>query len=604
MKAGCLLPRLAGAVCLLGLLSLAAVLQAQTPAPAPQQNTQPAPEPIPLFRTQANLVLVDVVVRDHGQPVHGLKAEDFHLFEDSAEQKITVFEEHRSTDAIETSGPPPNLPPDTYSDAPRYALTSAANVILLDALNTPLTDQVYVRRRMLAYLKSIPPGTRIAVFTLGSHLRVIEGFAADPSVLEKALTEGRGHPETSPVMDPMFDQTMTDAADFAGSGMLEFAAETQDFEWHMRREMTIDALTQLARYLSTIPGRKNLMWFTGSFPFQVSLGGSQTTNFVSDFEDQVKKLEELLTLARVAVYPIDALGLIGVPSTSAETTVMPPGLLNSTGSIPTSIAPSAAGPQRINTASKLESQDRAFLASLAASHGAMDLFAKSTGGKAYYNSNAIGSAVGDAIAIGSNYYTLAYTPQNQNYNGDFRAVAVKLPEHQYELAYRPGYYAQDPIRAAKLIPGRLSPLVAAMQHGVLPLSQVPFTVKVTPASSDPAAAQNANGANAGGMLSGKLKSPVTRYSAEFTIDAAGIDFRPLGDGKNHREIELSQALYNYNDAGLAVDTPAAMDSNPQARIRLTQQIDVPRGQTYLRIGVHDLMSGRIGTLEIPLNGSK
>jgi hypothetical protein len=185
-----------------------------------------------------------------------------------------------------------------------------------------------------------------------------------------------------------------------------------------------------------------------------------------------------------------------------------------------------------------------------------------------------------------------------------------LPEHQYELAYRPGYYAQDPVKAAKLIPGRLSPLIAAMQHGVLPLSQVPFTVKVVPASNDPAAAQNANGPNAGGMLSSKLKSPVTRYSAEFTINAVGIDFRPLGGGKNHREIELTQALYdpegiriNYNDAGLAVDTPAAMDSNPQARIRLTQQIDVPAGQTYLRIGVHDLMSGRIGTLEIPLNVS-
>src|ERR1700691_2078766 len=90
MKAGCLLPRLAGAVCLLGLLSLAAVLQAQTPAPAPQQNTQPAPAPMPLFLTQANLVLVAVVVRDPGQPVHGLKAEAFHLFEESAEQKITV----------------------------------------------------------------------------------------------------------------------------------------------------------------------------------------------------------------------------------------------------------------------------------------------------------------------------------------------------------------------------------------------------------------------------------------------------------------------------------------------------------------------------------
>jgi hypothetical protein len=52
-------------------------------------------------------------------------------------------------------------------------------LLLLDALNTPLSDQVYVRRRMVQYLHTIPPGTRIAVFTLGSHLRIIEGFTTD-----------------------------------------------------------------------------------------------------------------------------------------------------------------------------------------------------------------------------------------------------------------------------------------------------------------------------------------------------------------------------------------------------------------------------------------
>ena len=77
------------------------------------------------------------------------------------------------------------LPPHTYSNAPHYAITSAANVLLLDALNTPLSDQVYVRQRMLKYLHTIPPGTRIAVFTLSSRLRMVEGFTTDSSTLRR-----------------------------------------------------------------------------------------------------------------------------------------------------------------------------------------------------------------------------------------------------------------------------------------------------------------------------------------------------------------------------------------------------------------------------------
>ena len=54
---------------------------------------------------------------------------------------------------------------------------------------------------------------------------------------------------------------------------------------------------------------------------------------------------------------------------------------------------------------------------------------------------------------------------------------------------------------------------------------------------------------------------------------------------------------NYADGGFAVD------GAPGQHLRLHQEIDLPAGKTYLRIGVHDLMSGRIGTLEIPLTVS-
>jgi hypothetical protein len=83
----------------------------------------------------------------------------------------------------------PDLPPNTYSDFPQFAVTSAVNVLLLDALNTPLSDQMYVRQQMLQYLKNIPPGTRIAVFTLASRLRIVQGFTTDSSVIAKALHE-------------------------------------------------------------------------------------------------------------------------------------------------------------------------------------------------------------------------------------------------------------------------------------------------------------------------------------------------------------------------------------------------------------------------------
>ncbi len=559
-------------------------------------------------------MLVDVVVRSHGEPVHGLKAGDFHVLEDGKPQTLTVFEEHTSADTVVASGPRPALPADTYSDAQPYTAASAVNVLLLDALNTPLSDQKYVRTRLLNYIKSIPPGTRVAVFTLGSHLRIIEGFTTDSDVILQALTEKRGRPETSPIMDPLFDQTLTNATDLATTalmqgGMLQFAAGTTGFEERLRQQITLDALTQLTRYLSTIPGRKNLLWVTGSLPFAVQLGtggentGGNTTpaeNFTADFQDPVKKLEVLLTLARVAVYPIDAQGLMGTPSMMAETNPLPPNLMDS--GIPTQAA-------HLSTFSnRMQAQDQAAMYAMAASHGAMDLFAQATGGKAFYNTNAIAGAVGSAMGIGANYYTLAYAPENRNYDGALRQVAVKVPEAHYDLAYRPGYFATNPAQTSKLISGRLTPLIAAMQHGSLPVCELPFTVQVTPASEDPVAKDAPAGTKAGGMLTGQLKGPVTRYVAEFRIDPAGVDFKALPNGGQHREIELTQVLYdpegiriNYNDFGMGFDSPAQVSADA---IHLSQQIDVPAGQSYLRLAVSDRTSGRMGVIEIPLNVKK
>jgi len=316
-----------------------------------------------------------------------------------------------------------------------------------------------------------------------------------------------------------------------------------------------------------------------------------------------------LAIARVALYPVDSRGLMTPPSNLAETNVQNPNLMNSvtTTSGPSGNSKSGSSlSQQVGLvdsstfSQKLQQQDQTFLDQLAYDHLNMEEFAKETGGKAFINTNALGEAVGDAIADGSDYYTLAYAPPTPKFNGAYRKIDVRMDEGNYTLEYRRGYFDEDPAAAAKLMPGRVSPLIAAMQHGVIPLSQVPFEIRVVP-STDPVVTGEQLSPDPAGALAKTLKPPLTRYVADFTIDQQGLDSRALPDGRKHTEVELTEVAYdvegireNYTDGGFAVD------GAPGQRLRLHQEIDLPAGKVYLRIGVRDLMSGRMGTLEIPL----
>src|SRR5579859_7247060 len=149
---------------------------ANTPSGSNGQASQAA---APSFKSTSNLVLVDVVVTHNGQPVKGLPKDAFHVLEGGREQAVKVFEEHTSDEAAEIRRP--SLPPATYSNFPDSTIGASANILLLDALNTPMENQTYVRLQMIEYLKKIPPGTRIAIFTLASRLRFVQGFTADVS---------------------------------------------------------------------------------------------------------------------------------------------------------------------------------------------------------------------------------------------------------------------------------------------------------------------------------------------------------------------------------------------------------------------------------------
>ena len=155
----------------------------------------------PTFRANVRRVLVDVVVTDaKDEPVTGLPKEQFQIFEDGHPQTLTSFDEHAGLPDM--SALQAKLPPNTFSNLPLAKAGDAANILLLDALNTQMADQSFVHAQMIKYVKGIRLGTRLAIFALGTRLRFVQGFTGDPAVLMAAVNGQKSvsNPQLSPLL--------------------------------------------------------------------------------------------------------------------------------------------------------------------------------------------------------------------------------------------------------------------------------------------------------------------------------------------------------------------------------------------------------------------
>src|ERR1035441_6812960 len=184
---------------LLTMLAVTASCLAQrTPPPQPPHNSppdspisiKPAPAPVQTIQAAAQLVVVDVVVTDSKQtPIHNLKATDFTVIENNVPQQITGFEEHIAIPPSQAAriAPMRPLPPGIFTNFTPVPSGSAVNVLLLDALNTQMKDQAYVRDQLREFLKNAPAGMRIAIFGLNDHLILLQGLTTDLALLKSVV---------------------------------------------------------------------------------------------------------------------------------------------------------------------------------------------------------------------------------------------------------------------------------------------------------------------------------------------------------------------------------------------------------------------------------
>ena len=586
-------------------------------APVQDQNT-------PSFVVRVEEVTADAVVTDSkGRPVKGLAKSDFQVQENGEPQQLASFREY-GNDTAAPAKPAVSAPPakNVFNNNDNADADQPMVVILLDYLNTGLADQQDCLQQLGKFLRSKPEGTRFALFLLSERLQMLQGFTSDTNLLLATLNKN-ARPRNSSALQKTdlgnIIQGYKDAAQSDPNLQLDVQNLTNDqasmdaMQVNRRALITTDGFAALANYLKATPGRKSLIWLSGSFP--LSFIANERTNadtanaspVMNTYSELVRKTANLLAEAHLAVYPVNARGLAvnvqpGIEENPSSSMTALPGsgapaiahvAVGGTNQASSMTAPSALD-QRMDDLRK----DRL------GANEAMDQVASDTGGKAFQNTNDLTRAMQMAADLSSHYYLLSYSPKKQSHDGTFRKVKVSLSRKEYHVDYRRGYYAVDNQTANAKSDLKLAINSAAMEQGLPQARQMVFATRVIPMGKPrkaPAPSSTAKAAANDHLVE------LQRYSVDYAIAPSELRFG--AKGLNHTTDLILMAVA-FGEKGVvlsqtAFESTTALNaaSYKDAQIgglRTHQEFEVPASAVSLRLGVVDVLSGHLGTLELPL----
>ena len=281
----------------------------------------------PVMRVTTRLVQVSVVVEDKkGKPVSGLKPEDFQLLDNGKPQSISLFtteaDLQREREAAPTAGGSvkPKLPGNVFANRGEAEETpGSATVILFDALNTPIKDQIYAKAEILAFLRQLKAQDHVAVYLLTRRLTVIHEFTEDSEALLAAVERLR---TAMSLLETNAHQGYVSAGDMGipdpkgarrlANMMNDLTSSLSDLANVERVQITAQALEAVANHVAGIPGRKNLIWVSGSFPVSIALASSDNSPVdaqAQNFSGRMAQVARVMSQADMAIYPVDARGL-------------------------------------------------------------------------------------------------------------------------------------------------------------------------------------------------------------------------------------------------------------------------------------------------------
>jgi len=442
-----------------------------------------------VLRSVVRRVLMDVTVFDKdAKPVPELKRDDFLLYEDGQLREIRSLSETRAPKAEELT--PQYTPPQGFfTNATRTPITAPITVIYLDLLHMDMKEQMRALQQAKLFVRAAPVGSKLVLFTLKDEFRMLQGVTGDKALLQARLN--------SQLAWPYFTKFRPDVE----SDYLRMARLTQD-GW-----------AQMARYLASMPERKNVLWLAVNFTGEASrsmqslfgassgatMRGQQTGMGESEGSLKVASVKSVasatrsaidnaiiksgaqtineLAISKVALYPINVQGLSapGEADLPGQEAKLSWGVGHMSAAMQAQVD---EGGQQIDSASSGKMKYDAEGDFEQADH--MTEVAEQTGGRSLGVSNRPALAMMQAQREGSNFYTLSYEPLPLAAGSEpvARQVRIRVRRKDVELHYRRSYLASD--ASAEPAAAVLTDYQKQTQFGMEPAHEVVIFAKLTP----------------------------------------------------------------------------------------------------------------------------
>ena len=521
------------------------------------QQTPPAPVAgRPTFSSTTSLVVVDVTVKDQsGNLVENLKENDFTLLEDGKPQKISVFEFEK----LATEPAPPEKPPtledaDILPEAPRKVISAEEPgkvqyhdkrllVMFFDLGSMGIPEQLRAQDAALKFLDTqITTADMVAVMMYTATLQVLTDFTADRAQLRDIIGNlpiGEMAELAGMADDATDDNEETGAA---------FVADETEFNI-FNTDRKLQAIEDAAKKLAALPEKKALIYFSS---------GIQKTGVENHAQLDATILRA--TKANVAIYPIDARGLVAEP---------PGGGAGKAASRGTGIY---SGSQH-NTQRSAINNSQDTLVSLAAD----------TGGKAFLDSNDLSMGLVQAQQAYRSYYVLGYYTTNGAQDGKYRHISVRLnSDKNAKLEHRDGYYA-DKVWGKFNAQDKEQKLVEALNANT-PLTELPLALEVDYFRVSPTSY----------FVPVSVKIPASVLAlAQKHGGAAETQFDFLGQIQDERR----NVLGNVRDfIKIKLDSSDA-ERLARRSIHYDAGFTLPPGRYRMKFLVRENLSGKMGTFE-------
>jgi VWFA-related protein len=580
----------------------------ERPVAGQQQSAPPAAG---LVRTTTRLVQISVIATDKkGEPVGDLTRADFVVLDNGRPQEIQIFQRETNQRPV---NPSLRLPPDTYTNQIHKAgnIPPSVTMLLLDGLNTGISDQAYSRQQVIKFLLQIHANDCLAIFTLGRDLHILQGLTSDSSKLVATLGKYSG--QTTMDLDASAPTDIQTGSDTMGALLQDAFQREANMYIEDRVRTTVGALIDIANYAAGLPGRKNLVWVSGSFPFSVGYENLETlVQMINDpkressisgqqlfFAEDIERAARALNDANIAVYPVDARGLMGLNMNTANGTNKNAGYgtmnsgqpnrgLNSgnpgggggRGGGRSSGGPKT-GKQNQNSFMK-QGPSNPMLNPDNTTFETMDALANGTGGKAFYNSSDLSSSLRSVIDDSRVTYEIGYYPSEVKWDGTYHRITVESKKPDLLVRARKGYFAlPEPAPSPEVLRGIVTNAVAS------PLESTGMAVAV--------------------RVKATTREDGTAISAMIFFDPRSIQFDMKG-GQYTGSANLVLAQFDDRNQILNAGQqsfPLNLSSGQyeqflKQQVELTQEIKVLPHAAQLRVVLCDGKTGKVGTVAVPL----